>query len=65
MIYNKLQNLISQKVIQMIHGERYMKTMATLQFLYGWETAYWFSICRSVDFHGCIDYMKTLVHCIC
>ena len=47
--------------IQLIHGERYMKTMVTpyCSFLYGWETAY--QICGSVTFRGCIGYMKTLV----
>jgi hypothetical protein len=47
---------------QLIHGERYMKTLAQQQFklLYGLEKAYRFSIYKSVYFRGCSGYMKTL-----
>ncbi len=31
-------------VIPLIHGERYMKTFVTLQFLCGWDMAFWLSI---------------------
>ena len=31
-------------MITLIHGERYMKTFVTLQFLCGWDTAFWLSI---------------------
>ena len=35
-------------MIQLIHGERYMKTIVTRQFLCGWETAFWLSFIECV-----------------